>query len=134
MQKNEVIFFTRKYIKVADSEKNDELGQILSDLTLYELAKMFKNVLQNRPVITSFELSREKISLDQQKEFILKHFDGDRRLKFSNLLRYLDSRVQIIVTFLAILELVRDGTCSLKQIENFSDIELIHVFKGNKLD
>ncbi len=126
--------FTRKYIKVADSEKNDELGQILSDLTLYELAKMFKNVLQSRPVITSFELSREKISLDQQKEFILKHFDGDRRLKFSNLLRYLDSRVQIIVTFLALLELVRDGTCSLKQIENFSDIELIHVFKGNKLD
>ena len=55
---------------------------------------MLKNVLQNRPVITSFELSREKC-LDQQKNLFSKHFDGDRRLKFSNLLRYLDSRFKL---------------------------------------
>jgi len=123
--------FTRKYVEVIDSEKNNDLVQVLSDLTLYDLAKMFKDALENRPVMTPFELNREKISLDQQKEFIFKHFDGDERLKFSNLLNRLESRVQIIVTFLAILELVRDGTCSLKQLENFSDIELILINKGN---
>ena len=38
-------------------------------------------------MITSFELNREKISLDKQKEFVIKYFDGDGRLKFSNLLK-----------------------------------------------
>ena len=123
--------FTRKYVQIVDFKENNELTKVLNDLTLYDLAKMFRDVLQNRPVMKPFELNREKISLDQQKEFIFKHFDGDGCLKFSNLLNRLDSRIQIIVTFLAILELVRDGTCSLNQLENFSDIELIHIIKGN---
>ena len=123
--------FTRKYVEIVDFKENDELNNTLNDLTLYDLAKMFRDVLQNRPIIKPFELNREKISLDKQKEFIFKHFDGDGCLKFSNLLNRLDSRIQIIVTFLAILELVRDGTCSLNQLDNFSDIELIHVIKGN---
>ena len=57
-------------------------------------------------------------------------FDGDGRLKFSNLLKSLNSRIQIIVTFLAILELVRDGTCILSQLDNFAEIELVQISDG----
>ena len=72
-------------------------------------------------------MSREPIRLEQQKEFLFKYFDGDGRLKFSTLLKNLKTRLEIIVTFLAILDLVREGTCTFEQNDVFDDIELIHL-------
>jgi segregation and condensation protein A len=83
--------------------------------------------MENRPVMSQFELSREPIKLEQQKEFLFKYFDGDGRLKFSTLLKNLKTRLEIIVTFLAILDLVREGTCTFEQNDVFDDIELIHL-------
>ena len=77
--------------------------------------------------MSQFELSREPIKLEQQKEFLFKYFDGDGRLKFSTLLNNLKTRLEIIVTFLAILDLVREGTCTIEQNDVFDDIELIHL-------
>ena len=76
------------------------------------------------PVVSQFELSREPVKLEEQKEFILKHFDGDGRLNFSTILSKLDTRMKIVVTFLAILDMVREGLCSLQQNEIFGELEL----------
>ena len=105
----------------------DEIGSLLRDVTLYDLARVFKEAMENRPVMSQFELNREPIKLEQQKEFLFKYFDGDGRLKFSTLLKNLKTRLEIIVTFLAILDLVREGTCTLQQNDVFDDIELIHL-------
>ena len=111
-------------IKVLDGDK---IGTLLRDVTLYDLARVFKEAMENRPVMSQFELNREPIKLEQQKEFLFKYFDGDGRLKFSNLLTNLKTRLEIIVTFLAILDLVREGTCTLQQNDVFDDIELMHL-------
>ena len=111
-------------IKVLDG---DEIGSLLRDVTLYDLARVFKEAMENRPVMSQFELNREPIKLEQQKEFLFKYFDGDGRLKFSTLLNNLKTRLEIIVTFLAILDLVREGTCTIEQNDVFDDIELIHL-------
>ena len=37
--------FTRKYVKILDVHKDNELDQVLKDLTIYDLAKMFKNAM-----------------------------------------------------------------------------------------
>ena len=111
-------------IKVLDG---DEIGTLLRDVTLYDLARVFKEAMENRPVMSQFELNREPIKLEQQKEFLFKYFDGDGRLKFSTLLNNLKTRLEIIVTFLAILDLVREGTCTFEQNDVFDDIELIHL-------
>ena len=105
----------------------DKIGTLLRDVTLYDLARVFKEAMENRPVMTQFELNREPINLEQQKEFLFKYFDGDGRLKFSTLLKNLKTRLEIIVTFLAILDLVREGTCTFEQNDVFDDIELIHL-------
>ena len=97
---------------------------IIINASLYDLAKVFKNAIDNMPVVSQFELSREPVKLEEQKEFILKHFDGDGKLKFSTILSKLDTRMKIVVTFLAILDMVREGLCSLQQNEIFGELEL----------
>ena len=104
---------------IKDFEEN-----IIINASLYDLAKVFKNAIDNMPVVSQFELSREPVKLEEQKEFILKHFDGDGRLKFSTILSKLDTRMKIVVTFLAILDMVREGLCSLQQNEIFGELEL----------
>ena len=113
-------------IKLIDSE---EYHPLISDITLYDLARVFKIAMENKPVISQFELNREPIKLEQQKEKILKFFDGDGILRFKSLMLELNSRMEIIVTFLAILELVREGICVLEQDKIFGDIILIHFEK-----
>ncbi len=113
-------------IKLIDSE---EYLPLISDVTLYDLARVFKIAMENKPVISQFELNREPIKLEQQKEKILKFFDGDGILRFKSLMLELNSRMEIIVTFLAILELVREGICVLEQDKIFGDIILIHFEK-----
>ena len=111
-------------IKIIEGE---EIGALLHEVTLYDLARVFKEAMENRPVMSQFELNREPIKLEQQKEFLFKFFDGDGRLRFSTLLKELQTRMEIIVTFLAILDLVREGTCTFEQNDVFDEIELIHL-------
>jgi len=118
---------SRQFEQEIKAVEGDDIGSTLSDVTLYDLARVFKEAMEKRPVISQFELNREPIKLEKQKEFLFKFFDGDGRLKFSTLLKELKTRMEIIVTFLAILDLVRDGTCSLEQNDVFDEIELIHL-------
>ena len=83
--------------------------------------------MDNMPVVSQFEISREPVKLEQQKEFIFKYFDGDGRLNFSTILDKLESRMEIVVTFLAILDLVKEGICRLTQNEVFGDLELQNI-------
>ncbi len=117
----------RQFEQEIPIDEGDELGSLLRDVSLYDLARVFKESMENRPVISQFELNREPVKLEKQKEFIFKYFDGEGRLRFTTLLKKLETRLVIIVTFLAILDLVREGTCTLEQSGIFGDIELVHL-------
>ena len=116
--------FPRQLEPTLEVDLQDFEENIITNASLYDLAKIFKNAIDNMPVVSQFELSREPVKLEEQKEFILKHFDGDGRLKFSTILSKLDTRMKIVVTFLAILDMVREGLCSLQQNEIFGELEL----------
>ena len=96
----------------------------LNDITLFNLAKYFKNAIENRPLITTFELKREPIKLETQKSYIINKFNDEGFLSFSKLMAYFNSKIEIIVSFLAILELIKEGYCNLIQDEVFGDLEL----------
>ncbi|MGD0475675.1 MAG: segregation/condensation protein A [Candidatus Velthaea sp.] len=67
---------------------------------------------------------RERVSLIEQMEFVMRTLRSAGRATFFALVERLD-RPAIIVTFLAILELVRRGRVGFAQLEAFEDIELL---------
>ena len=119
--------FSRQIEPIIQIDELDIEKNIFLDVTLFDLARFFKSAMDNMPVVSQFELSREPVKLEQQKEFIFKYFDGDGRLNFSTILDKLESRMEIVVTFLAILDLVREGICRLTQNEVFGDLELQNI-------
>ena len=102
----------------------EDISEHLKDVTIFEIANIFKKAMDNMPVIHPYELHREGINLNDQKAKILKSFNIDGSLCFSILLKKLKSRIEIIVTFLAILELVRIRQIFVIQSAVFGEIEM----------
>ena len=116
--------FTRQLEPLMVVDESDVEENLILDVTLFDLARFFKSAMDSMPVVSQFELNREPVKLEEQKKFIFKHFDGDGKLKFSTILSKLETRMEIVVTFLAVLDLVRDGSCKLIQEKVFGDLEL----------
>ena len=120
-------YYTRKLDMQIKDDGEESLDSFFKEVSLFDLAKLFKNAMDSRPVLSPFELNKEPIKLEQQKELVLGYFDGDGKLSFNNLLGILKSRMEVIVTFLAILDLVKEGTCTVHQANVFSDIHLVNL-------
>ena len=120
--KRSQIFPKGKTVNITDAP--EEGNVILKDVTLYDIARAFKVAMDNMPVIQSYELQREPIHLDDQKKLIMRSFDGDGRMRFSTLINQLDSKIAIVVTFLALLELIRSHKITIVQNELFGELEI----------
>ena len=124
LSKKRGLNFSRQLETIISEEHLKDEENIIIDISLFDLAKVFKNAIDNMPVVSQFELSREPVKLEDQKSFIFKLFDRDGRLRFSAILTKLNTRMKVVVTFLAILDLVREGICSIIQDEIFGELEL----------
>ena len=116
--------FSRQIEPLLSKDVNEIEKDMVLNVSLYDLARTFKIAMDSKPVVSSLEMQKEPIKLEQQKEFIYKYFDGDGRLRFSSILDKLKSRMEVVVTFLAILDLVREGLCIVIQDKVFGDLEL----------
>jgi segregation and condensation protein A len=103
----------------------EDAGVYLQNISLYDLALYFKRAMESKPVIQSYELQREPISLDHQKAIILANFDKNGKLYFSRLMKKIETKLEAIVTFLAILELMRLSQIEIKQTKLFGEIILL---------
>jgi len=87
--------------------------------------------MDNKPVISRYELHREPMSIDDQKAKLLAFVDGDGILRFSSLIERLRDKVEIVITFLAILDLIREEKILLIQNELFGEIEIQLISEKN---
>lgn len=127
MNEESSLMTPRQFQQSINPDSADTLNLVLEDITLFDIASYFKKVIEKRPIISQFELSREPIKLEQQKEIILKRLNEIDRLSFKNLTKKIQSKLELIVTFLAILDLIRVGICHVVQDAIFGELELIKV-------
>lgn len=110
----------------ADIPAGSESAEVyLRDVSLYDIARVFKNAMERMPVIQSYELHRESVRLDDQKTLILKGFNLEGRQTFSGLIAQLKSKLELVVTFLALLDLMRAHHVTVIQSEIYGEMELI---------
>ena len=112
----------------ADVKENpEELNTLLKNITIYDLMRAFKKVLSERPVGVVHEIERINFTIDEQMNFILNKVSGDRELSFIELVRNMNEKLRIIVTFIALLELIKMGQIGLKETFNFNDFVIYGV-------
>ena len=115
--------FFRSSSKVVYDQSPD-VSDFLNEVTLYDISKIFKDAVDNAPTQDTFEIYRETISLNDQKNFILQQFKTGKIISLKKLVEKLETKIEIIVTFLALLEMIKQSEIVCSQKENFKDIEI----------
>ena len=105
-------------------DQSPDVSDFLNEVTLYDISIIFKDAVDNAPTKDKFEIHRETVSLNDQKNFILKQFKTDKIISLKKLVKKLETKIEIIVTFLALLEMIKQSEIICSQKENFKDIEI----------
>ena len=119
---NKDIFFRPNDINLSDIEHSPT--EFLREVSLFDISKIFKEALSNAPIDDSFYLERQTISLTDQRQFIISNFDKKGILLLNKLVKKLNNKLEIIVTFLALLEMIKTGEIICKQKDIFGQIEI----------
>ena len=98
----------------------------LGDVSVFDLINAFNNVLKRIASKSEDlrEIFEENYTVSDKIDFIMKMMASDVPLKFSELFANVASRTEIVVTFLALLELIRLKQLKAIQQEVFGEIEL----------
>ena len=88
------------------------------------MQKHLKSLVDKKIVTEELKFDKEPLNLENQKKYIISLFDEKGKLLFKDLIKNLVSRFEIILTFLAILDLIKDKVCSVLQNTIYGKIEL----------
>ncbi|HJX61452.1 MAG TPA: segregation/condensation protein A [Dehalococcoidia bacterium] len=117
----------RAYPRVAPP-KGVLLPPGLKGVTLDGLLSIFQEALNRQPVeeVVEDAIPREPVTVDEKMEKVMTAVTRGRgRASFRALVEACTSRTEIIVVFLAVLELMKAGRVSAEQEESFGDIALV---------
>ena len=111
-----------------DGQEDDEVV-----IGIYQLANAFHRLLKEKPAEIFHEVIRESLSVDNFINQITDKLLRKKRLSFRQIFSSEFHRSELIVTFLATLELVRMQVVSIDQVNDFSEIWLTLVVTAEQL-
>lgn len=100
-------------------------NEMLSDVSKFDLALAFRDLIYQLPQEPTHVIEDMRYTIEGQTAFIMAYFGDETRLAFDRLADALVSRLAVIMTFLAILELIRIGRVRVMQREAFGPLWLI---------
>lgn len=119
--------------EISDYKEEVNVGELLSELSLSRLHEIFKSIVKKQedkidPIRSKFgRIEREEINLGakfvQIQEYGLRH----KRFSFRSLLEAQHTKMEAIVTFLGILELIKIGRIHIEQECLFDDINITYL-------
>ena len=108
------------------SSSNIEDNIDIVDLDLYKLIKAFENLMQNIPDNKLHEVVNESYSIKDQIAIINKKITNKTKLAFSSIFKINHSKAYLVCTFIALLEMIKNGRIKIEQKKSYDEIYLIN--------
>ena len=127
----------RKVFYRHDFEGDDRTDDSIDDpglqnLTLFNLIKAYKYAMEHQPKEIVHNIIRFNVTLDEQIEYISKICDSNEYVSFKFLIGSMHEKLRIVVTFIAILELAKNGSIGIKINNDLTDFEIFKLADVNK--
>ena len=104
--------------------QEDDDGRLLQEVDLWDLISAFKRVLAETGADISTTIIRDDIPIQVYIKRLLERLTEGKYLSFFDMFKEDGDRINIIGTFLAVLELTRMGRILVEQNQLFGDIYL----------
>ena len=111
-------------------ETPTDLNALLKNITLYDLIKAFKKAMAEKPAEPVHEIQKFNVTIDEQIEYIESRLKENNQLSFIELISSVVEKLRIVVTFIAMLELVKAGRIGLRESNNFNDFIIYGLSNG----
>lgn len=114
--------------EVKEYEPPVDTDGLLDGLTLTRLHEIYKSILRRQedkidPIRSKFgRIEKEDVSLPEKLTFVESYAKEHKTFSFRSLMEKQKGKTQIVVTFLAILELMKSGLIRIRQEQIFDDI------------
>lgn len=114
--------------EVLEYEEKVAAEDVIGDLTLRKLNEIFQSVMKKKqdkvdPIRSSFgKIEKEEVRVEEKITYIRKQLIGLKNINFRTLLEIQPTKTQLVVTFLAVLELMKMGLIQVKQEGIHGDI------------
>ena len=114
--------------EVKEYEQPVDLDKLLDGVTLAKLQQIFQSVMRRQqdkidPVRSTFgTIKKEPVSLEEKIASVMQYARTHRKFSFRTMLTKQKDRTEIVVTFLALLELMKIGKIHLTQENLFDDM------------
>lgn len=137
--KGAALFFREKYINSGDiytkkpeiieevkQDKKDE--DMLKNITLIDLYNIYNKLIdsffkkQNKENIIQRKIYIDKYKVEDKMEELLSNIEIKNIIKFRDIINESECKLEVVVTFLALLELIKLRMIKVYQDENFNDI------------
>ncbi len=108
--------------KITETENDEDL---LRDVTLFDLIASFQHAVNKMPRKHVHEINKLNVSLDEQMEFIINLFKDRVEVSFYEIVLSMTEKIRIVVTFIAILELMKQHLIAINQFDSYGDITIV---------
>ncbi len=116
--------------EVLDYQPPVDIRELIGDLTLAKLQNIFNSIIKRQenkvdPIRSKFgKIEKEEVSLEDKMSDLELYAGTHHYFSFRGLLERQSGKIQVIVTFLAILELMKTGVITIEQEHLFDDIQI----------
>ncbi len=108
--------------KIMEAETDEDL---LRDVTLFDLIASFQHAVNKMPRKHVHEINKLNVSLDDQMAFIVNLFKEKMEVSFYEIALLMTEKIRIVVTFIAILELMKQNIIAISQFDSYGDITIV---------
>ena len=126
------VWYKKKDIpdEVLAYEEPVNLEELVGDIRLSDLNRIFQSIMKRQEekidkVRSKFgKIEKEEVSLEEKMDYLTDYAASHKHFSFRGMLTASSSKVEVIVTFLAILELMKTGKLTIVQEHIFDDIRI----------
>ena len=114
--------------EVAEYTPPVDYEQLIGKTSLSSLREVFESVMKRRedkidPIRSNFgKIEKDEVDMDAKMVYVQDYIFMQKKCSFRSLLEKQHSKMEIIVTFLVVLELMKVGKIMIEQKEAFNDI------------
>ena len=101
---------------------NFEVEMPLPDVKMNDLLMAFRDVVNRAEQFASHHVQREPLSVRERMVLVLEKLSSDQFTSFLDFFDVSEGRMGVVVSFLAILELLKESMIELVQSENYAPI------------
>lgn len=116
--------YDRRYFEFIPKSEQASDEEYLENVQLFDLMMALKSALDNMPKVTEHKVEMINVTVEEQADWIMQRLARKPMILFGELMAGLEKKIEIIVTFIALLDLMKQRLVTVSQSDNFDEIRI----------